>query len=80
MLGSSKSTTESKTMKVLYIIPAAVVVAALFAAFGWISNVIALCRLDFEAPYKAEVVRSIGVFFPPVGMVAGYMTFAEERK
>lgn len=46
---------------------------------GWLMNVVALCRLDFREPFKAEAIRIVGVFVPPVGAVAGYVTFDEER-
>ncbi|MET4259002.1 hypothetical protein ABIC09_003953 [Bradyrhizobium sp. S3.12.5] len=42
-------------------------------------NVVALCKLDFAEPFKAEAVRALGVFVPPVGVIAGYVTFDEER-
>lgn len=40
--------------------------------FGYIKNIVKLTRLDFESPYKAEVMRGIGIF-PPVGVVMGYI-------
>ena len=47
--------------------------------FGWCLNIYKLCYLDFNAPYKAEVVRVIGVFTGPVGSVIGYLNFDEEK-
>jgi hypothetical protein len=47
---------------------------------GWVYNVVKLCKADFEAPYKAEVIRSIGIPIFPVGAVIGYIHFDEERK
>ena len=44
---------------------------------GWGLNMYKLTGLDFEAPYKAEVLRVIGIV-PPIGMVMGYITFDEE--
>lgn len=40
---------------------------------GYVSNIVKLCHCDFQAPYKAEVVRGVGVAIPVVGMVTGYM-------
>ena len=45
-----------------------------FACFlGYVMNVAKLIRCDFKAPYKAEVIRVIGVFTGVVGAVAGWM-------
>jgi hypothetical protein len=54
---------------------AAIIVAALIAVAvcGWCLNVYKLTQCDFEAPYKAEVIRGIGVPFGPVGIFAGYL-------
>ena len=40
---------------------------------GWIGNIVKLTKCDFEAPYKSEVIRSIGIVIPPVGIITGYM-------
>jgi hypothetical protein len=47
-------------------------------AFGYFANIYKLTQLDFEEPYKAEIIRGVGLF-PPVGIFAGYMTFDEEK-
>lgn len=39
---------------------------------GWVFNLIALIDCDFEAPYKAEIIRGVGVVAAPVGGVVGY--------
>lgn len=39
---------------------------------GWIMNIVKFARLDFEAPYKAEVLRGIGIA-PPIGAVMGWI-------
>jgi len=41
---------------------------------GWVMNVVKVCQCDFEAPFKAETIRGVGVFIPPVGAVAGGCT------
>ena len=45
---------------------------------GYVMNIIKLVNNDFEEPYKAEVIRTIGVFTGPVGSVIGYMEFEGE--
>ena len=44
----------------------------LFGIGGWISNLCILCTLDFQTPYKAEIIRSLGVI-PIVGAITGWM-------
>lgn len=44
----------------------------LFVAVGWVKNLIKLSDCDFKAPFKAEVIYTIGLF-PPVGMVTGWL-------
>ena len=34
-------------------------------------NIIKLSEADFEAPYKTEVIRTVGIL-PPVGAIVGY--------
>lgn len=48
-------------------------------ATGYVSNIIKLTRCDFEAPYKAEVIRTIGLL-PPVGVIIGYVTIEDGKK
>jgi len=46
--------------------------------YGWVNNLIKLASADFEAPYKTEVVRAVGLI-PVVGAITGYMTIGEEN-
>lgn len=48
------------------------IVFVLAGAVGWANNLIALFNCDFKAPYKAEVIRTVGVFVPPLGAVVGW--------
>lgn len=48
------------------------IVILLIVGVGWVKNIVKLSNCDFEAPYKAEVVHTIGIF-PPVGMITGWM-------
>lgn len=52
------------------------VVVFLIIAIGWIMNVVKLVKCDFEAPYKAEVIRGIGLI-PPIGMIVGWMNISD---
>lgn len=47
---------------------------------GWGMNVYKFCTADFEAPYKTEIIRVVGipVFF--IGGITGYMDIGEENK
>jgi len=44
---------------------------ATLGLIGWVLNLVAFTGLNFSSPYKAEVIRGIGVF-SPVGSVIGY--------
>jgi uncharacterized membrane protein len=56
-----------------------VVVLFIFAAVGWGMNVYKTVKLDFDAPYKAEVMRVVSIPLVPVGAVMGYVSFDEEQ-
>ncbi len=47
---------------------------------GWVMNLVALIKCDFEAPYKAEGIRAVGAIVPPVGMVAGWIDIDDGPK
>jgi len=49
----------------------------LIGCVGWVCNVWELCHCDFEAPYKAEVCRSLGVVIVPMGMIEGFITIKD---
>ena len=48
--------------------------------FGWGANIYKLSNCDFDAPYKAETLRLIGVGVFPLGIVMGYIGIEDERK
>jgi len=57
-----------------------VIVAILVApVVGYFRNIVKLVSCDFEAPYKTEIVRAVGLV-PIVGMITGYMTIGEEKE
>lgn len=45
----------------------------LLGPIGYISNIVKLVRLDFNQPYKAEVIRSLGVVVAPLGVITGFI-------
>lgn len=46
---------------------------------GWVDNIIKLVKCDFEPSYKTEIIRGVGVFVFPVGIVVGYMDLKDEK-
>lgn len=57
-----------------------VVLFWLLLAVGWVNNIYRLvAKDDFASPYKAEVLRVVGIFVAPLGSVLGYITFEEEE-
>lgn len=57
----------------------AIIALVLLGPVGWIKNLSKLANCDFEAPYKTEVIRAVGVPIVPVGVIAGYMDIGEEN-
>lgn len=49
------------------------IIVFILCFLGWGINLVKFANSDFEAPYKSEVIRGVGVFIPPVGIVAGYL-------
>jgi hypothetical protein len=49
------------------------IIVGIMAISGYVMNIVKLTECDFEAPYKAEVIRSVGIPIPIVGAIAGYM-------
>ena len=47
---------------------------------GWFLNIYKLTQLDFEAPYKAEIIRAVGIPVAVVGIIGGWMDIGEENK
>ena len=58
---------------IAFIIVVMVCVALVASVYGWIANVVYFFECDFEAPYKAEIVRAIGIPIGPVGSVMGFI-------
>lgn len=43
------------------------------AVTGYVANIVRLCGCDFTDPWKAEIIRGVGVVIAPVGCVLGYI-------
>lgn len=46
---------------------------------GWVKNIVSFVGSDFEAPYKSEIVRAVGIPIAPMGGIIGYMTIGDEE-
>jgi len=44
-----------------------------FCVYGWVFNLIKLTKTDFQPPYKAEVLRGIGVITVIPGVIMGHI-------
>ena len=44
----------------------------LVCCVGYVFNIVKLSECDFEKPYKAEVIHSIGII-PIIGVVTGWL-------
>lgn len=55
----------------------AILLVVVLGGAGWAMNAYKATQCDFESPYKCEAVRVIGIFVPPVGAIAGYVTIDE---
>ncbi len=48
-------------------------IVALVGAWGWISNIIKLASMDFGGVTGMLMLRAIGVFVAPLGVVLGFL-------
>lgn len=46
---------------------------------GYIMNIVKLVDCNFEAPYKSEAIRVVGIIVPPVGVFTGYMELKDKE-
>jgi len=56
-------------MKVIFAVQ---ILAIALIGTGWVKNLIKLSDCDFEAPYKAEIIHTVGLI-PPVGAITGWL-------
>jgi len=64
---------ERKGFVLVGLLVLAVIVGGLILTAGWGLNIYKLTQCDFAEPYKAEVIRGVGIALPFVGSVAGWM-------
>lgn len=53
-----------------------IVILICLPTYGWIKNLIELTKLDFKEPYKAEVLRTVGVS-TPLGCILGFINIKD---
>ena len=53
------------------------IIFALVLVVGYVSNFVGFVKCDFEPSYKAEIIRGIGIFVPPIGAMAGYIAIED---
>lgn len=57
-----------------------VIVFCIISAFGlWVTNVVKFVSLDFDTPYRAEIIRGIGIPAAPIGIIVSLMDIGEEN-
>lgn len=64
------------------ILLAALIIICCFLApvVGWGLNIVKFAECDFKSPYKAEIIRGIGIApVPIIGMVTGYMKIEDGK-
>lgn len=44
--------------------------------YGWINNLVKFTKLDFKTPYKAEIIRGIGL--SPLGTIIGLVKIEDK--
>ena len=52
----------------------------LIGCVGWCMNVYKFCKCDFDAPYKAEIIRGVGIAVAPMGAITGYINIQDGSK
>lgn len=50
-----------------------IILMGIAAVVGWGTNIYKFASADFQAPYKNEILRGIGIPFTPLGVVLGYL-------
>ena len=55
-------------------------VIIIFIVWGYGLNIYKLCKNNFKAPFKSEIIRTICIFAVPLGVFVGYFDFDEEKQ
>lgn len=53
-----------------------ILIIPLLLGIGWIKNLIKFTKLDFKAPYKAEIIR--GLSLSPIGTITGWINIEDK--
>lgn len=61
------------------LVPAIGFFLVMFFITSWVVNAYRFTQLDFEAPYKAEVVRGAGIPMPLIPLFTAFMDIGEEE-
>lgn len=69
----SKFLTDGMSDKEELIVGSTVMAILIFVAGCYINNILDLADCDFAAPYKCEVVHSVGVVLPPASVVTSFV-------
>lgn len=51
------------------------IIIVVILIIGWIMNVVKFINLDFKPPYKAEIIRGVGL--TPLGGIIGYINIKD---
>ena len=54
------------------------ILIVLILIFGWFLNLVKFFKLDFREPFKAEVIRGIGLAPTPLGSILGYISIKDK--
>ena len=57
-----------------------ILLISLLLTIGWVINIVKFAQCDFDKPYKAEVIRGVGIVMVPVGGVVGYLSIDDTPK
>lgn len=70
----------SELLEKLARIAGAILILGIIAlgAVGYVINLQLLLELDFDPPYKAEIVRGTGLIVPFLGAVVGFFKVTDE--
>lgn len=57
-----------------------IIIIYIILGIGWIMNFVKFIKSDFEKPYKAEIVRGIGIPVFPMGGIIGWIDIDDTPK
>ncbi len=65
---------------ILIMLVLVILLVGIFGVIGYITNIVRFCGCDFEAPWRTEIIRGVGIFVPPLGAVLGFITIEDGPK